>query len=176
MVWWGKVRFGMDYMESRNKNQEEIMNTKEKIEALVDYIKTKEYGTIIYHGEIAGVIEEKYHTTAYRSIVNAAKKKLLLIGKMIESVRRSGYKIVMPDDYNKHTINCMVRASKDLKKGMEIHESVNYNDMTLVGKQEHDYIGDKLRKTNARIVGDTVEVNTFCDRRENALIAAARNN
>ena len=58
------------------------MQTNKQVEKLVNYIVDKDYGTIIYHQEIADLLGVQYGSYQYGSIVQRAKKKLLESGKI----------------------------------------------------------------------------------------------
>lgn len=80
------------------------MKTNKQVENIVNYIMRKNYGDIVYHQEIAEIIGTQYNSYQYRSVVNSAKKKLLESGRMIESIRKSGYQVVEPDNYTNSSV------------------------------------------------------------------------
>ena len=52
------------------------MKTNKQVEKLVNYIVEKDYGTVIFHQEIANLLGVQYGSQQYSSIVQRAKKEV----------------------------------------------------------------------------------------------------
>lgn len=92
------------------------MKTNKQVEKLVNYIVEKDYGTVIFHQEIANLLGVQYGSQQYSSIVQRAKKKLLEAGKMIDCVRKTGYEIIMPDNYTNSAVKALSDGAKKIDK------------------------------------------------------------
>lgn len=145
------------------------MATNKKVEKLVDYFISKEYGTIVYHQEIATLIDAKYGSYGYRSIVNAAKKKLLESGKMIESIRKSGYQVVEPDAYTDKAVGKVHSAVRNINDGQKIMDNAPVNDMSPVGLEIHNQVNDRFRLVRASMTGSKVEITMLSKKREHPM-------
>lgn len=145
------------------------MATNKKVEKLVDYFISKEYGTIVYHQEIAALIDIKYGSYAYRSIVNTAKKKLLESGHMIDSIRKSGYQVVEPDNYTDKAVDKVQRAVKNINNGQKIMDNAPVNDMSPVGLEIHNQVNDRFRLLRASTTGSKVEITMLSKKREHPM-------
>lgn len=145
------------------------MATNKKVEKLVDYFISKEYGTIVYHQEIASLIDAKYGSYAYRSIVNAAKKKLLESGKMIESIRKSGYQVVEPDKYTDVAVGQVIAGARRIDHGSKIMRVAPVKDMSQSGVESYNLVNDRLHILQAAITGSKVEITMLSKKREHPM-------
>ena len=145
------------------------MATNKKVEKLVDYFMEKEYGVIVYHQEIAALIDAKYGSYAYKSIVNTAKKKLLESGHMIDSVRKSGYQVVEPDAYTDKAVGKVHSAVRNINDGQKIMDNAPVNDMSPVGLEIHNQVNDRFRLVRASMTGSKVEITMLSKKREHPM-------
>lgn len=76
-----------------------------EVEDLVDFMSTYEYGTVFEHNTISNMLDVPKNSTKYRTSTTKLKKLMLEKGKMLESLRGIGYKIVNPSDYAGKAIN-----------------------------------------------------------------------
>lgn len=141
----------------------------DKVQRLSEYIMTKNYGDIIYHQEIAEQIGEHMNTPRYFSTVTAAKKALLEAGRMIKSVRRSGYQVVVPDDYTAHAVQHVVDAGKKIDRGAKIMRIAPVSNMTPEGVESYNRVNDRLQILQASITGAKVELKMLGARRPHPL-------
>ena len=149
-------------MDSKVLNQNKKgcmkMQTNKKVENLVNYVMKKTYGDIIYHQEIAEVIGSQYGTYQYRSIVNSARKKLLEAGRMIDCIRKSGYKIVEPDNYTDSSVKEVVAGARRIDRGAKIMRHAPVNEMSQAGLESYNKVNDRLHILQAAIAGSKVEI------------------
>lgn len=141
----------------------------DKVQKLSEYIMAKNYGDIIYHQEIAEQIGERMNTPRYFSTVTAAKKALLEAGRMIKSVRKSGYQVVEPDDYTTHSVQQVVSGAKKIASGVNIMGHAPVRDMTPEGVETYNRVNDRLQILNASITGAKVELKLLGTRRPHPL-------
>lgn len=142
---------------------------KEKVQKLVEYIMTKEYGDIIYHQEIAEQIGERPGTARYFSVVTGAKKLLLDSGRMIESMRKSGYRVVEPDNYTVHSVRQVVAGAKKIDSGVNIMRHAPVANMTPEGVESYNRVNDRIQILQASITGAKVELKMLGARRPHPL-------
>lgn len=142
---------------------------KEKIQKLAEYIMTKGYGDIIYHQEIAEQIGEQMKSTRYFSVVMGAKKVLLESGRMIKSVRKSGYQVVEPDDYTTHSVQQVVAGAKKIDDGVNIMRHAPVGDMTPEGVSSYNRVNDQLQSLQAFMTGKKVEIKMLSANRPHPL-------
>ena len=145
------------------------MAMNKKVEKLVDYFIGKEYGTIVYHQEIATLIDAKYGSYAYRSIVNAAKKKLLESGKMIESIRKSGYQVVEPDKYTDIAVGQVIAGARRIDYGSKIMGVAPVKDMSQSGVESYNLVNDRLHILQAAMTGSKVEIIMLSKKRDHPM-------
>jgi hypothetical protein len=136
----------------------ELINKKEKWELLYEHIINMNYGDIILHNEIASIIQEKYDSQKYNSIITKTKKKLLESSKTIKSVHGQGYVVVNPDDYTDLSLKHIKSGSKQIKKGYEILQYAPINHMSKDGLQAYRHIADRAMSLNAMIMGGCIEL------------------
>jgi DNA-binding winged helix-turn-helix (wHTH) protein len=116
------------------------------------------FGEIFLHKDIETLIGEKYQTQEYFAIINSAKKQLTKYGKVIESVRGQGYRVIEPDEYTDISLQHYKRASKEIKKGYNILENAPTKDMSKEGLQRFRHIADRSRVLNAMAAGTMKEL------------------
>lgn len=141
----------------------------DKVQRLYEYIMAKNYGDIIYHQEIAEQIGERMNTPRYFSTITAAKKALLEAGRMIKSVRRSGYQVVDPDDYTVHAVRQVVTAGKKIDNGVKIMRHAPVSNMTPDGVESYNRVNDRLQILQASVTGAKVELKMLGARRPHPL-------
>lgn len=145
------------------------MKTNKQVESLVNYIMQKNYGDIVYHQEIAEIIGAQYNSYQYRSVVNSAKKKLLESGRMIESVRKSGYQVVEPDNYTNSSVKQVVAGARKIDKGVKIMRHAPVKDMSTVGLESYNRVNDRLHILQAAMTGSKVEITMLSKNRDHPL-------
>lgn len=148
------------------------MKTNQQVEKLVNHVVKKDYGTIIYHNEIANLLGVKYGSHEYRSIVQRAKKKLLEAGKMIDCVRGQGYEIVMPDDYTGSSVKEMINGARRIDKGSRIMRNAPVQKMSPAGLESYNLVNDRLHILQAAVAGAKVEINMLSQKRQHPLESA----
>lgn len=134
------------------------MNRQQKIKKLVDEIIGHKYGETISHFDIADLIKEKHGSQQYRSIVNAAQKKCVELGKMVESVRGYGYRVVNPDDYTVQSVRHVTAGARRIDKGTKILRCAPVNDMTQEGRETYNRVTDRMQILQAAMTGAKVEI------------------
>lgn len=139
------------------------------VQKLAEYIMAKNYGDIIYHQEIAEQIGEKANTSRYFSTVTKTKKVLLDSGRMIKSVRKSGYQVVDPDDYTTHSVRQVVAGAKKIDNGVRIMRHAPVRDMTPEGLESYNRVNDRLQILQASMTGAKVELKMLGARRQHPL-------
>jgi len=150
------------------------MNRKEKIDSLVNNILDKKYGDIITHNDIMYCIQERRGTSAYKGILEHAKRRLLESGKMIESIRGVGYRVVYPDDYTKVSVGHVAAASRRIKKGVEVMDYAPVSNMTADGVAAYNRVYDRTKILEAAMAGARVEIKMLEKSRQHPLEAALR--
>jgi len=146
----------------------------DKVKKLVGYIMEKGYGDIVYHQEIAEQIGEQMNTSRYFSTVNAAKKELLESGRMVRSIRRTGYQVVVPDEYTAHSVRQVVAGAKKIDNGVNIMRHATVRDMTFEGMLTYNRVNDRLQIIQASITGAKVELSMLGTRRPHPLSQAGK--
>lgn len=145
------------------------MKTNKQVEKLVNYIVEKDYGTVIFHQEIANLLGVQYGSQQYSSIVQRAKKKLLEAGKMIDCVRKTGYEIIMPDNYTNSAVKALSDGAKKIDKGGKIMGNAPVQKMSPAGLESYNLVNDRLHLVRAAIAGAVVEVNMLSQKRSHPL-------
>lgn len=135
---------------------------------------SKNYGDIIYHQEIAKEIDEPPNTDKYFRIVTGAKKLLLDSGKMIESVRKSGYRVVEPDNYTAQSVRQVVAGARRIDHGVKIMRHAPVSSMTPEGIESYNRVNDRLQILQASMTGAKVELKLLGVRRPHPLEQASK--
>lgn len=141
----------------------------DKAQKLSEYIMAKNYGDIIYHQEISEQIGERMNTPRYFSTITAAKKVLLESGRMIKSIRKSGYQVVKPDDYTVHSVRQVVAGAKKIDDGVKIMRHAPVGNMTPEGVESYNRVNDRLQILQASITGAKVELKMLGTQRPHPL-------
>lgn len=148
------------------------MERQEKIKKLVEIFCDMQYGDLMLHLEIEEIVGESRKTSQYTGIVNAASKKLLSSGKMIENVRGVGYRLVLPDEYTKASAKCVVSGGRRIDQGAKILMNAPVKEMSIFGAQTYRNVCDRVTILQASIAGATVEINRLSNRKKNPLESA----
>lgn len=144
----------------------EIIKNKKKSEIIVDIISTMKYGEVITHTVISEVIGEPYPSQKYMSTVQKAKKILLSdYGKILESIRGDGYRVVSPDDYVNHSLKHYKRGFNEFQKGSDTLSHAPVKDMTEEGRNAYRRVNDRAIVLNASIKGAVVELKTLGEKK-----------
>ena len=159
----GQAWQGVGYKEESN------MTRQDKIKALTEYVSNMEYGNHLMHHDIEELIKEKHKTNRYKDIVDASKKRLLSMGKMIENVKGIGYRIVSPDNYTEQAVKQVMSGAKRIAKGATIMDSAPVKDMTSAGLEAYNATADRMRILHAAVVSASVEVNMLASKRPHPL-------
>lgn len=145
------------------------MNRAEKVRKVVETFAVMDYGESLTHGQIAETAGIRKNDGEYRYIISAAQKQLLEHGKMLESIRGVGYRIVAPDDYTAASTRCVSNGVKRINKGMSILVNAPVKDMTQEGIQAYNAVRDRMTILQAAVSGARVEINMLAKKREHPL-------
>ena len=145
------------------------MTRKEKINAAVDLVSSREYGNIITHQEFIAVMHESGITPSYRDAISVAAKKCIECGKMIESVHGVGYRVVSPDEYTGQSVRCVISGAKKIDDGNKILMYAPVNDMTQPGLESYNRVSDRMRVLQASLAGAKVEIKMLEKQRRHPL-------
>ena len=145
---------------------------KKKSEILAEALSKLPYGEIVYHQGISEIIEEKYGSQKYQQIVQAARKILLnQYGILIESIRKSGYRVVEPDNYVDQSLKHYKRGYNEFKKGSTTLSHAPVNKMSAEALAEYRRVNDRAITLQASIKGAVVELKTLA-KKEHPLLQA----
>lgn len=150
------------------------MSRKDCIDLLVKTIEGLNYGDTLNYEAIARLIGEDYGTKRFSDIVQAARRRLVNCGKMIECVQRVGYKVVEPDAYANHGIKQVMIGARRIDTGARIMTHAPVNDMSEVAREHHNRITDKMRNLQAAMAGASVEINMLNQPRVHPLLNSKR--
>lgn len=141
------------------------MPHEQKDRILTARIVTMDYGDSISHQEIEQLIGARKNSSKYNFIINKSKKKLLESGKMIESVRGYGYRVVEPDYYSRKAVSQVSSAGRRIASGAKILQFAPTAHMTEDGRTVHRRLSDRMALLNAAMHGATAEVKVLCSTR-----------
>ena len=147
------------------------MNRQEKIDSLVKAVQERNYGDIIDFKEIGYIIHQEYGTHAYNDILQAAKKRLELIGHMIVNVRGIGYKVCPPDDYTNEGVRRVRQGARRIDRGAKVLNHAPVNDMSQQAREAHNRVNDRMVTLQAAMAGACVEIHML-GKSKNPLLAA----
>lgn len=150
------------------------MNRKDKIKAAVDLVMSRNYGDVILHQEFAAVMHENGLTPVYRDVMQAASKKCVDSGRMIESVHKVGYRVVNPDDYTGQSIKCIASGAKKIDNGARILSHAPVCDMSLTGLEAYNKVNDRMSILRASLAGAKVEISMLGEKRRHPLAITER--
>lgn len=145
------------------------MNRQDRINTIVNLMLSKEYGDIISHNEILQAIHEQRPSNTYRDAVHAAVKKCVNAGKMVESVRSVGYRVVAPDEYVSQSTKCVMSGAKKIDYGTKILLHAPVRDMSPDGVQSYNHVTDRMRMLQAAVAGAKVEISMLGSGRQHPL-------
>lgn len=134
------------------------MNRQDRINAIMNVVLSKEYGDIIPHAELLASIQERKSSNTYRDAVHAAAKRCMNAGKMIESIRGVGYRVINPDDYTGQSAKCIMSGVRKIDKGTKILLNAPVQDMTQDGRELYNRVTDRMRILQAAMHGAQVEI------------------
>lgn len=140
----------------------DLLKDKKKQEVLAENLSTMDYGTVINHDQIAQMIDEPYPSSKYSSTVTAAKKILLRdYGKVIENIKKTGYRVVQPDNYTDASMKHFRRGFKAMKRGTDTLASAPTKDMTQEGRETYRRVYDRVVTLQASMNGVKAELKTL---------------
>ena len=134
------------------------MKRQESIDALVKAVEGHNYGDVLDFKEIGYIIHQEYGKRAYNDILQAARKRLEVAGRMIVNVRGVGYKVCMPDDYTGEGMRRVRRGARCIDRGARVLNHAPVNDMTQEAREAHNRVNDRMITLQAAIAGASVEL------------------
>lgn len=135
-----------------------MKSNKEKSEELFNYVVNKDYDEIVSHNEISDIITEDIQSSKYYQIINNANKLLTEQGKMIESIKKVGYRITNPNDYTLKSIGKMQQGFKKVSDGQKMLTYAPVEKMNIEARNEYNQVSDRVRLLNAHIGGAITEM------------------
>ena len=147
------------------------MNRKEAIDSLVQAVEDRDYGDVLTLDEIGGIIDKEYGTVPYRDILQAARKRLIVAGRMIVNVRGIGYKVCPPDGYTCESVRYMRQGARKIDRGAKILAHAPVNDMTQQAREAHNRVNDRMIRLQAAMAGASVEIHML-ETSKNPLVLA----
>jgi hypothetical protein len=139
----------------------EVLNNKKKSEVLAEKIGKLHYGDIIFHNQIAEIIDEKYPSNKYTSTIAKARKILLKNGICLENVVGDGYRVVEPDNFVDHSLKHYKRGFNEMQKGYDTLTYAPTKDMTPEGRDTYRRVHDRAVTLAASMKGVSVELKTL---------------
>lgn len=153
---------------------EKMIGEKRQSEVLCDVIRGMEYGEQITHTTISGIIGEKAGGTKYYSVIQKARKMLLEDYKVcLENVREIGYRVTMPDDFVKVSLNEYKSGFKRIKKGASVLQNAPVENMSEEGREAHRHVYDRTVQLDAFLNGVNVELKTLANKKPHPFAVAA---
>lgn len=134
------------------------MERKDAIDSLVKAVEDRNYGEVLTFDEIGGIINQRYGFPGYNDILQAARKRLIAAGHMIVNVRGIGYKVCDPDSYTGEGIRYMRHGARKIDMGAKIISHAPVKDMSLVAREAHNRVNDRMLKLQAAMAGASVEI------------------
>ena len=134
-----------------------------------DVFAYKDYGEVVTHMELAAAGSVRPQSKDYRYLMSAVCKHMLETGRMIESVRGVGYRLVKPDDYSTKAVGCAISAGRKLDKGVTILNNAPVGGMSQDGVQRYNNVNDRMRILQAHVAGAKVEINLLDGKRKHPL-------
>lgn len=147
------------------------MGRKEAIDNLVEAVEARGYGEVLNFDEIGGIINQKYGSTTYSDILQAARKRLIAAGHMIVNVRGIGYKVCDPDNYTGEGVRYMRQGAQKIDRGAKIISHAPVNDMSPAAREAHNRVNDRMISLQAAMAGASVEIHML-ESRKNPLLSA----
>ena len=147
------------------------MGRKEAIDNLVEAVEARGYGEVLNFDEIGGIINQKYGSTTYSDILQAARKRLIAAGHMIVNVRGIGYKVCDPDNYTGEGVRYMRQGARKIDRGAKIISHAPVNDMSPAAREAHNRVNDRMISLQAAMAGASVEIHML-ESRKNPLLSA----
>ena len=147
------------------------MGRQEAINNLVEAVEARGYGEVLNFDEIGGIINQKYGSTTYSDILQAARKRLIAAGHMIVNVRGIGYKVCPPDNYTGEGVRYMRQGARKIDRGAKIISHAPVNDMSPAAREAHNRVNDRMISLQAAMAGASVEIHML-ESRKNPLLSA----
>lgn len=149
------------------------MNRSDKVNKIVETFACMDYGESMTHGQIAELVGVKKTDSEYRYLIHQSQKHLLNHGKMVESIRGVGYRVVNPDDYTTTATRCVTTGVRKINKGAQILAHAPVANMTPDGIQAYNNVRDRMMILQAAATGAKVEINMLSQKREHPFTANA---
>ena len=134
------------------------MDRKTAIDNLVKAVEERQYGETLYYQEIAAIIGRRYGTVSFGDVVSAARRRLIIAGRMIVNMRGQGYKVCPPDEYTGEGVRYMRMGARKIDRGAKIISHAPVNDMSTEAREIHNRVNDRMVRLQAAMAGASVEV------------------
>jgi alkylated DNA nucleotide flippase Atl1 len=134
------------------------MKRQEAIDKLVNAVKERPYGDVMTFDSIGYIIDQKHGSVSYGDILQAARKRLELAGRMIVNVRGIGYKVCPPDSYTGEGVRKMRQGAKRIDRGTKILNHAPVNDRSQPAREAYNRVSDRMNRLQAAMAGASVEI------------------
>ena len=145
------------------------MDWQKAIESACSVFADKTFGETVTHEELAGAAMVKVGERDYRYLMASVAKRMLETGRMIESVRGVGYRLVEPDKYSTKSVDCVLSAGRRMDKGVKILDNAPVKEMSQTGVQRYNNVRDRMTILQAHVSGAKVEINMLDGKRKHPL-------
>lgn len=142
-------------IEKENQKRKEIKD-------VINYIKSKEYGTTIEFMELQPFttlfnLTDEYEQYQFKSCFMAiVKKELIQYGIVLKSIRNVGYYILKPNQISSYTYRTYIRKPlKAFERASYILENTDKNKLNTIEIEEYNLtteLNDRLINTNYEII------------------------
>lgn len=143
----------------------EVLKNKKKSEVLAEKICTLNYGDILFHYQIAEIINESYPSNRYTSTIAKARKILLKKGIVLENIIGDGYRVLEPDNFVDQSLKHYKRGFNEMQKGYDTLEHAPTKGMTKEGLEAYRRVHDRAITINAAMKGVAVELKTLGEKK-----------
>ena len=134
------------------------MNRKEAIDSLVKAVEERDYGDVLTFDSIGYIIGQKHGSVKYGDVLQAARKRLEMAGRMIVNVRGIGYKVCLPDNYTGEGVRKMRQGARRIDRGAKILAHAPVNDMSPQARESYNRVNDRMVRLQAAMAGASVEI------------------
>lgn len=139
-----------------------IKNSKTRSEVLFEQISSLSYGDVISHQNIEKIIGVPHGSQKYNAIIQKVKRLLSSkTGKILENIRKEGYRIVTPDDYVDQSLKHYKRGFKEIEKATKTLSYAPVSDMSEEGRSIYRRVNDRAAMLHASMKGTMVELKTL---------------
>lgn len=139
-------------MKRKTKNSE-------KSDKLYFFLKSKQYGEIVYHSELEEILGVSHNLNIYSGYLRNVKTKLVLHSKILKAIPGVGYQVLKPNQVSSYTYRQYINRTLNMYNFSEyILQNLDTSNLSKDRKDEYKEVSslnDSLKQLSQKTIKES---------------------